>query len=116
MPRAVEPMAATLAATVAPDDERWGFETKWDGLRAFGYADDGGLRLTRRTLRDVTAQSSELHALADTLPGRRVVLDGEIVALDDKGPAQPPTPDPASARRGAGDSCGVRHSIGRRSP
>lgn len=82
MPRAVEPTVATLAASVPTDDERWGFEIKWDGLRAVGYVDEG-LRLTSRTLRDITSHYPELHPLADTLAGRRAVLDGEIVALND---------------------------------
>ena len=85
MPRAVQPMSATLATSVPTDDERWGFEIKWDGIRSIAYVDDGVLRMTSRTLRDITAQYPDLHGLAAALAGRRAVLDGEIVALDVQG-------------------------------
>ena len=45
MPEHLVPMLARLSK-LPPDDERWGFEIKWDGVRAVGYADeDGGVRL-----------------------------------------------------------------------
>jgi len=61
----------------------WGLEFKWDGVRAVCYVEDGTVRVLSRNDVDVTARYPELAELGRLLPGRRVVLDGEIVALDD---------------------------------
>jgi bifunctional non-homologous end joining protein LigD len=61
----------------------WAYEMKWDGVRLIAYARDGGVRLLSRNDRDVTATYPELHGLAGAVDG--VVLDGEVVALDQKG-------------------------------
>ncbi|TDD64796.1 DNA ligase [Jiangella aurantiaca] len=78
-------MAATLAAAVPADDDAWGYEVKWDGVRTIARIRDGRLRLTSRSLRDVTGTYPEIGRLVDALDGRRVMLDGEIVAFDDQG-------------------------------
>lgn len=72
------PMAATNGP-VPPDDGRWLWEVKWDGWRALVYVDEQVKVMTRRG-RNVTASFPELHGLAEALYGRRVVLDGELVA------------------------------------
>lgn len=82
MPATVEPMAATLSATLPPDDDAWGYEVKRDGVRTIARIRDGKLRLTSRSLRDVTGTYPEIGPLGDALAGRWVILDGEIVALD----------------------------------
>jgi bifunctional non-homologous end joining protein LigD len=79
MPTAVEPMLATPGAL--PSGGEWGYEFKWDGLRAIAYLDDDGLRLITRNRTDVTQTYPELDALRDLLANHRAVLDGEIVAL-----------------------------------
>jgi len=79
MPTHVEPMLATLGPL--PTDGDWGYEFKWDGLRAVAYVDGGGLRLVTRNKVDVTSTYPELDALRTALAGRRAVVDGEIVAL-----------------------------------
>lgn len=82
----LKPMAATLrAAPPADADKAWLWEVKWDGMRALLYVADGALRIESRSQRDVTRDYPELAPLADALGGRRAVLDGEIVALDDDG-------------------------------
>jgi bifunctional non-homologous end joining protein LigD len=78
MPTLIEPMLATLGPL--PTDGEWGYEFKWDGLRALAYV-DGDLRLVTRNKVDVLHTYPELDALRTVLAGRRVVLDGEIVAL-----------------------------------
>jgi len=78
MPALVEPMLATLGAL--PTDGEWGYEFKWDGVRAIAYF-DGNLRLVTRNKVDVSPIYTELHALHTVLAGHRAVLDGEIVAL-----------------------------------
>src|SRR5436309_10052652 len=71
--------------TLPTDDERWGFEVKWDGVRAIAYVDDGGATFESRNLLDLTSRYPELAGVAGALAGRRAVLDGEIVAFDDNG-------------------------------
>ena len=55
MPDEIVPMAATLAR-LPRDGDRWGYEIKWDGVRAIGYGEPGRLRLVSRNLRDITPQ------------------------------------------------------------
>ena len=84
MPDQIVPMAATLAR-LPRDDDSWGYEIKWDGVRAIGYGEPGRLRLVSRNLRDITSQYPEVGALTRNFGARQVVLDGEIVAFDSDG-------------------------------
>ncbi len=72
----------TLADVVGDD---WRFEGKWDGVRAVVEIGEGHFRLVSRNGNDITAAYPELRALAGTLTGHVVVLDGEIVAMDAQG-------------------------------
>lgn len=80
MPEFIAPMLAKTGSLPA-DDAAWGFEVKWDGIRAVAYLDNGVCRLLSRNRKDITAQYPELAALAPAFAGRRLILDGEIVAL-----------------------------------
>src|SRR3954471_16728503 len=84
MPGRVVPMLAQLG-DLPPDPERYGFEVKWDGIRALAYWRPGRLHLETRNLADVTARWPELRELGRQLGARRAVLDGEIVTFDDDG-------------------------------
>jgi len=84
MPRGIEPMKARLAELPA-DDDGWGFEIKWDGVRAIAYCETGRVKLVSRTGKDVTAAYPEIGALAGALSGAEAVLDGEVVAFDEAG-------------------------------
>jgi bifunctional non-homologous end joining protein LigD len=85
MPEHLVPMLARLS-TLPPDDERWGYEIKWDGVRAVAYIPKGGPpRLESRNLNDVTRQYPEAAAVASALEGHSAVLDGEVVAFDELG-------------------------------
>src|SRR6266566_3526903 len=81
MPEHVEPMLAVLSR-LPSDQKNYSFEFKWDGVRALTYFDGRSLRMESRNLLDITPRYPEVHALTDGLAGRRVILDGEIVALD----------------------------------
>jgi bifunctional non-homologous end joining protein LigD len=70
-----------------PDDGRWAYEIKWDGVRAIAFVQGGRLALRARSGRDVTARYPELRPLAEALAGREVVLDGEVVAFDGARPS-----------------------------
>jgi bifunctional non-homologous end joining protein LigD len=77
-------MLATLASEV-PLDPEWAYEMKWDGVRALTAVHGGAVRITSRAGRDITAGYPELHDLADELGDASVLLDGEIVALNERG-------------------------------
>jgi bifunctional non-homologous end joining protein LigD len=85
MPDLVDPMQAALAAGLPPDGDRWGFEFKWDGIRAVTYWDGGRIRLQTRNRKDITPRYPELWPLGAALGERRAILDGEIVAFDGRG-------------------------------
>jgi bifunctional non-homologous end joining protein LigD len=86
MPEELAPMLARTG-TLPPDDGRWAFEIKWDGVRAIAFVQGGRLALRARSGRDVTARYPELRPLAEALAGREVVLDGEVVAFDGARPS-----------------------------
>ncbi|HEY8533648.1 MAG TPA: non-homologous end-joining DNA ligase [Micromonospora sp.] len=67
-----------------PSGPGWGFEFKWDGVRALLAADHRTVRLLSRNGRTVTDSYPELVAWARQLPAP-AVLDGEIVAPDPTG-------------------------------
>jgi bifunctional non-homologous end joining protein LigD len=75
-------MLATLGALPpADEDAQFGYEMKWDGVRAVVYVDSGQVRVLSRNDREITASFPELHGLGDRLRAHRVILDGEIVAF-----------------------------------
>jgi bifunctional non-homologous end joining protein LigD len=80
MPEHVVPMLAKLAHMPVNEDD-WGFEVKWDGIRAVLYSGKRDMKLENRNLRDITFKYPELHPLK----GLDAIVDGEIVALDDNG-------------------------------
>ena len=84
MPERVLPMLARTG-TLPPDQDRWSFEVKWDGVRAIAYAQPGRLRLESRNLNEITAAYPEVRGILDDLGMHEAVLDGEIVAFDAEG-------------------------------
>jgi len=72
--------AGQLAPGLPADDDRYGWEFKWDGVRAVVYAGAGRLRLVSRNGTDMTASYPELGVLAGQVRVP-VVLDGEIIAI-----------------------------------
>jgi bifunctional non-homologous end joining protein LigD len=85
MPAHLVPMLATTTTSVPSRPRDWGFEIKWDGIRAIAYWQPGRMRIESRRLNDITASYPELRALGRELGAHEVVLDGEIVALDEQG-------------------------------
>jgi bifunctional non-homologous end joining protein LigD len=77
-----------LERVFAPfDDQEWSFELKWDGWRAIADVTPKRTTIWRRRGNNVTHRFPELQALSQTL-GERVILDGEICALDEQGKPQ----------------------------
>jgi bifunctional non-homologous end joining protein LigD len=83
-PPAFSPMLSELWPS-AFDDKRWRFEPKLDGIRTLAYVSTDATRLVSRTGRDQSAQYPELDNLAEYVNALSAVIDGEIVAEDDKG-------------------------------
>ena len=85
LPELVRPMLASPGSGIPTPDDDWGFEFKWDGVRAVCYVEGGRTRLLTRNDRDVTVSYPELRALGEALGSRPAVLDGEIVAFGPDG-------------------------------
>jgi DNA ligase D-like protein (predicted ligase) len=66
----------------AVEDDRWGYEFKWDGVRAVSRVHGGDVGLWARSRTEITVRYPELARLPAVLAGREAVLDGEVVALD----------------------------------
>jgi bifunctional non-homologous end joining protein LigD len=85
-PDPVAPMLATTGDAHDVSDGEWAFEMKWDGIRAVAVVQGGAVTLTSRNGNDLTPAYPELQALAERVDGEGgAVLDGEIVAVDEKG-------------------------------
>jgi len=81
-----EPLAPMLATLVEEPFRRTGWvnEEKYDGYRALAYKRAGRVRIYSRNAIDRTSDFAEVAAALGKLGGD-FVLDGEIVAFDEKG-------------------------------
>lgn len=75
----------TGATGIPVDTEGWSFEPKWDGVRAMARVWSGQVSLASRLGNDITGGYPELSQLGPALGDRAAVLDGEIVAFDERG-------------------------------
>lgn len=75
-------MLATKADRV-PTGAEWLHEVKWDGVRVLVDAHDGRVRMTSRNDNDVTPAWPDLSA--PPLGDRDLLVDGEVIALNDRG-------------------------------
>jgi bifunctional non-homologous end joining protein LigD len=80
LPRLVRPMLATLRRDLPADQDRYGWEFKWDGVRAIAYVSGDEVRLVSRNDKEMAASYPELAVLTSRVRAP-VILDGEIVAL-----------------------------------
>ena len=65
--------------------EGYTYELKLDGVRVIADKRDQEVHLTYRSNRDTTLAYPEVERAVQTLAPGRVVLDGEVVAFDEKG-------------------------------
>ncbi|MGA9762101.1 MAG: non-homologous end-joining DNA ligase [Gaiellaceae bacterium] len=84
LPR-LAPMLAQTARSLPSDERGWAFEFKWDGVRALVYLEGNRLSVLSRSGRVVTSAYPELQGLRAAMHGSDAILDGEIVALDERG-------------------------------
>ncbi len=85
--RPVLPMLAASAPTIAEALDRFGpgtavaVEAKLDGIRIQVHREGDAVTVYSRSLDDITARLPRVVAAAAELPARRLVLDGEALAL-----------------------------------
>ena len=84
IPARIEPMLATLAEGPF-SDPNWLFEIKWDGVRALAWIEGGAVTLRSRNNVDITSRYPEFATLPKVFAASQAILDGEIVALDERG-------------------------------
>ncbi|WP_159729294.1 non-homologous end-joining DNA ligase [Methylosinus sp. Ce-a6] len=84
LPKFRRPQLATPAAA-PPQGEHWLHEIKFDGYRALVATAGGRSRVYTRSGLDWTSKFSGIAEAAAQLPARSALVDGEIVALDEKG-------------------------------
>ena len=84
VPDRLQPMLAE-GGWEAFDDDGWWFEPKLDGIRCLADLATGETILRTRRGRDVTAQYPELHMVHELVDQVNAVIDGEIVAFDERG-------------------------------
>jgi bifunctional non-homologous end joining protein LigD len=87
MPGFINPMAARLVETL-PTGEEWLYEVKLDGYRALLLKDGARVSILSPNEKDLTRMYSPVVAAGKRLNAKQVMLDGEIVALDEKGASQ----------------------------
>jgi bifunctional non-homologous end joining protein LigD len=84
MPEELSPMLAKPSKLPASEQD-YGYEIKWDGIRALAFIDGGRIRLENRNGRDISRQYPELRELGKALGALGVIFDGEIVCFDEHG-------------------------------
>jgi bifunctional non-homologous end joining protein LigD len=85
LPDKLVPMLAKLSAALPKNDGDYGYEIKWDGIRALAFIDGGRARFVNRNGRDATKQYPELRELGNAVGALQMILDGEIVTFDEAG-------------------------------
>src|SRR4051812_28489117 len=91
-PHFVQPMLCSSGST--PTGSKWGFEVKWDGIRAQLRVDRGRAYLRTRPGRDCGHDFADVLRAGAAIDARSVILDGEVVCFDKDG-----KPDFAAVRR-----------------
>ena len=84
MPSEIEPELATLVSAT-PTAEGFIHEVKFDGYRVIARLEDGKASLLTRSGEDWTERMPSLAQALGKLNAQSVILDGEFVALDERG-------------------------------
>ena len=78
----MRPMLATPGRHI-PAGDGWTHEVKWDGIRVLADSREGLDRFLSRNGNDVTPAWPDLAV--SPLPGRDLLVDGEVIALNEEG-------------------------------
>jgi bifunctional non-homologous end joining protein LigD len=84
IPKGIQPMLATLSEKPFNSDD-WLFELKLDGIRAIALKNADKVEMWTRNAHTLATRFPTLARAMAELPADAAVLDGEIVALDEKG-------------------------------
>lgn len=76
----IAPMLAK-ASELPKEETAYGFEIKWDGLRAIVYIDSSNVTILSRNSKDITSQYPEVAGVGQALEVGSYILDGEIIAF-----------------------------------
>ena len=74
----IKPQLAKSAKDL-PEGDDWRYEPKWDGFRTIVFRDGDEVRLQSRNGKPMNRYFPEIVEQVLALPGRRLVLDGEMV-------------------------------------
>jgi bifunctional non-homologous end joining protein LigD len=84
VPASVRPQLATLV-DAPPQGDDWLHEIKLDGYRLLARKEQGRVALTTRSGQDWTERFASIALALEELSARSAILDGEVVALDQRG-------------------------------
>jgi bifunctional non-homologous end joining protein LigD len=79
------PMLAKSSSKLPEKIEEYGFEVKWDGIRALSYITNGNIQIISRNGFDISFRYPEIHPLGQKLKKQTVIVDGELTAFDEAG-------------------------------
>jgi DNA ligase-1 len=91
----VRPMLAATAPDVASALQKMGpgvdvsIDTKLDGIRVQAHKDGDAVQLFTRSLEEITERLPEVVDVVRGCPSDRLILDGEVIALDAAGRPRP---------------------------
>jgi bifunctional non-homologous end joining protein LigD len=83
--RVFPPMLATLTDAPPANEKNWTYELKYDGFRALAGITGGRVAMWSRNELDLAPRFPHIAEALAKLKLPEVVLDGEVVALDEKG-------------------------------
>jgi bifunctional non-homologous end joining protein LigD len=83
-PRFIEPMKPRLVEE-PPAHGDWLYELKFDGIRAVAVKGQSKVNLISRNGNELRSRFPEIAEAVKELPANECVIDGEVVALDEKG-------------------------------
>ena len=83
-PRFIEPMKPKLVEH-APTAGDWGYELKFDGIRALAIKNGRTIQLISRNEKKLNDRFPEIAQAAADFDADQCVVDGEVVAMDEEG-------------------------------
>ena len=99
-------MLATLSPSIVEGPE-WVFEEKYDGIRAVAGRERGRVKMWSRMLQDLTGGFPHVVAAVEALGSGDLMIDGELVALDEKGVSR----FQLLQRRGTAGAQAIRYAV-----
>ncbi|GMQ61883.1 non-homologous end-joining DNA ligase [Vallitalea maricola] len=78
----IKPMEPILSTEIIEDDD-FIHQIKWDGIRGITYIDSGAYKVFTKNGNERTDYYPELNDINQLFNGKRGIIDGEIIVLDD---------------------------------